>query len=224
LVERFRISVVEDCAQSFLTRFEGMPVGITGQCCATSFYPTKNLGALGDGGAILTNNAALAERARQLRDYGQSGKYRHEQIGFNSRLDELHAAILRRAHLHRVPHWLAARRRAAEEYIRRIDNPLLDIPGSPSGSESCWHLFPIVVPDGRKKDFMTHMRENGVTVAEHYPTAIVDQVALSEVRHEVRDGCAQARRWCSSQVSLPIHPYLTPDEVNAVVEACNCWS
>jgi dTDP-4-amino-4,6-dideoxygalactose transaminase len=223
LMEKYAVAVVEDCAQSILARFDDTPVGTIGQCAATSFYPTKNLGALGDGGAILTNSDSWAECARCLRDYGQSGKYKHKEIGYNSRLDELQAAILRRAHLPHLAKWTAARRRIANSYCRAIQQEHIRIPGAPVLSDSCWHLFPILVDAGRKQDFMSHMREQGISVAEHYPTAILDQPALAGVPHELVGECARARQVCSSEVSLPIHPYLSEAEIDAVIQGCNSW-
>jgi dTDP-3-amino-3,4,6-trideoxy-alpha-D-glucose transaminase len=224
LMEAYEIQVVEDCAQSISATFDGITAGSVGQFAATSFYPTKNLGALGDGGAVLTNDSVLAEKARILRDYGQSGKYQHTETGYNSRLDELQAAILRGAHLPRLPAWSAGRRNIAEAYEQGIRHPEVVVPGAPGGSASAWHLFPVYVKDGRKLDFINHMRERGVAVAEHYPTAIIDQPALARAPHEIHGHCKEARWICCSEVSLPIHPYLKVDEVEAVIDACNSWS
>lgn len=223
LRNRYELSIVEDCAQSIGASHAGVPTGKTGQMAATSFYPTKNLGALGDGGAIVTDDTRLAACARQLRDYGQSGKYRHDDIGYNSRLDELQAAILRQSHLPRLEAWTARRKAVAAAYVDGIRNPHVTVPGAPPGSDSCWHLFPVLVEPVRKPAFLEHMRAVGVSVAEHYPTAVVDQRALRGVPHEVPGGCETARRLCRSEVSLPIHPYLADEEVRAVIEAVNRW-
>ncbi len=224
ILETYEIRVVEDCAQSISATFDGIPAGTVGQCAATSFYPTKNLGALGDGGAVLTDDDALAQKARILRDYGQSAKYEHEEAGYNSRLDELQAAILKGAHLPRLANWLAARRDIAESYVQGIRHPDLVVPGAPAGCASGWHLFSVFVKGGRKTDFMAHMKECGVTVGQHYPTALIDQPALVRAPHEIRGDCESARSICSSQVSLPIHPYLNGSEVETVIHACNSWS
>lgn len=224
LAQTYQVSVVEDCAQSICATFDGIAAGTVGQCAATSFYPTKNLGALGDGGAILTNDDAIAQRARVLRDYGQSAKYQHAEIGYNSRLDEVQAAILNGAHLPRLGKWLNARSKVADAYLQGIRHPDLIVSGAPAGCVSAWHLFPVLVKNCRKTHFMAHMKERGVSLGEHYPTTIVDQPALSRVPHEIRGGCETARWISASEVSLPIHPYLTDDEVNAVIDACNSWS
>jgi dTDP-4-amino-4,6-dideoxygalactose transaminase len=222
LREEFGLNVVEDCAQSIGARFRGEATGTAGQLAATSFYPTKNLGALGDGGAILTDREEWQVQAAALRDYGQSSKYRHEYEGYNSRLDELQAALLRRVMLPRLDRWIERRRALAREYLAGIRHPEVRCPGAPEGSDSCWHLFPVFVPPVRKGAFLDHLRKSGVTAGEHYPIAIPDQPAMARA-HELTDECASARRVAASEVSLPIHPYLTQAEAESVINAVNSW-
>lgn len=224
LRDRFSLAMVEDCAQSIGASFRGEPTGSAGQMAAASFYPTKNLGAMGDAGAILSDTPALIEAACVLRDYGQSSKYVHERIGSNSRLDEVQAAILRRALLPRLARWTARRRAIAARYLERITNPLVLPVGAPPGSESCWHLFPVLVDPARKPAFLDHLRAEGAGCAEHYPRALFDQPVMREVEWECFGSCAPARRFCASEVSLPIHPYLGDDEVDQVAAACNRWT
>jgi dTDP-3-amino-3,4,6-trideoxy-alpha-D-glucose transaminase len=224
LRDGFDCRMVEDCVQSIGACFQGIATGSAGQMAALSFYPTKNLGALGDGGAVLTNNGEYAHRARMLRDYGQGAKYRHEVVGYNSRLDELHAGLLRRVSLGRLPGWTETRRRVAAAYIAGIRNPAIHVPGAPFGSHSCWHLFPVIVDPGRKRDFMTWLTSQEIGCGEHYPISIPDQPAMSGVKFEVFGSLATANRICRSEVSLPIHPYLQDDEIARVIDACNRWS
>ncbi|HWJ40551.1 MAG TPA: DegT/DnrJ/EryC1/StrS family aminotransferase, partial [Candidatus Limnocylindrales bacterium] len=120
---KYGISIIEDCAQSIGASWRGIPCGEVGDCSATSFYPTKNLGTLGDGGALLCDSEENNTLARSLRDYGQSAKYVHEHIGYNSRLDEMHAAILRRAFLPRLSGWTEMRRSTAARYVESIRSP-----------------------------------------------------------------------------------------------------
>lgn len=223
LRQRFGIRILEDCAQSIGSSFRGTPSGAAGECAATSFYPTKNLGAFGDGGAILTDSEDIARYARALRDYGQSSKYRHDLVGYNSRLDELHAAILRRALMPRLAEWTESRRRIARAYLDRIDNRWITVPGSPSGSDSCWHLFPVLVPAGRKADFIQHLKARSIAAGEHYPVALMDQPAMAAHPFHEAGSCAKARDLCAREVSLPIHPYLFDNELERVVDACNSW-
>lgn len=219
----FGCCIVEDCAQSIGARFGGRIGGCVGEVAVTSFYPTKNLGALGDGGALLTNSPQLAAGARTLRDYGQSGKYQHSEIGYNSRLDELQAGIMRHAYLPRLAAWMERRRSVASRYLDAIRNPALRVPGPPPGSESCWHLFPVLAAAERKPAFIEHMKQYGVLCGQHYPLAIPCQPALQRASFEMESDCAAARQWCAAEVSLPIHPYLEDAEVDRVIEACNAW-
>ncbi len=219
----FGITIIEDCAQSVLASHGGRMTGTVGEASATSFYPTKNLGAIGDGGSILTNDESVASRARTLRDYGKTGKYCHGEIGYNSRLDELHAAILRYSHLPRLRDWTNRRRYLAGLYCAGIHNERLRIPGPPPGSDSCWHLFPIFVPPEHKPAFLNHLRQRQIAFGEHYPIAIIDQPAMRGVAHEIIGDCATARFLCASEVSLPIHPYVTDEEAQTIIEACNSW-
>jgi dTDP-3-amino-3,4,6-trideoxy-alpha-D-glucose transaminase len=220
---QFEVSIVEDCAQSIGARWREVACGSTGECAATSFYPTKNLGAFGDGGALMCDSERYAKLARSLRDYGQTSKYVHEQLGCNSRLDEVQAAILRRAMMPRLAGWIETRRSIARRYVEGIRNPLLDVLGSPEGSESCWHLFPVLAPPGRKAEVIAHLRASGVASGEHYPIALMDQPAMDQAGYVEYQSCLKARDFCSREVSLPIHPYLTDEEIQRVIDACNDW-
>jgi dTDP-4-amino-4,6-dideoxygalactose transaminase len=214
--EEFELRMVEDCAQSI-----GAGTGHAGQLAGTSFYPTKNLGAMGDGGAILTDDSILDAQARVLRVYGETERYRHERIGYNSRLDELQAGILRTACLPRLNGWIARRCEIAQAYQDGIRHPNVHCPGAPA--RSSWHLFSVHVPPERRAAFLEHLKAAGIVAGVHYPTAIPDQPALSGVRFEMADECTIARRICATQVSLPIHPYLTGEEVVRVIDAVNAW-
>jgi dTDP-4-amino-4,6-dideoxygalactose transaminase len=210
LRDTHELLMVEDCAQSMRA---------AGDLAATSFYPTKNLGAMGDGGAILTHDATLDARVRALRDYGQTAKYRHDVVGYNSRLDELQAALLRRACLPRLERWTSRRREIAAAYLERIRNPAVRLPATVVGSEPCWHLFPVWIdPEERRDSFLQR-----VPAGIHYPCAIPDQKALNCVPFEAPGGCENARRLCASEVSLPIHPYLSDSEVAEVIAAVNSF-
>jgi dTDP-3-amino-3,4,6-trideoxy-alpha-D-glucose transaminase len=219
LRNEFGLRIVEDCAQS-----AGTATGAVGQVAATSFYPTKNLGAMGDGGAVLTNDAELNDRARVLRSYGETSRYRHEEIGHNSRLDEVQAALLREACLPRLTRWAERRREIAAAYMAGLYSTEITVPGRPTSSDSSWHLFPIHVAPDLRDAFITHLKLKGIVAGIHYPTAIPDQPAMSNARFEFADQCATARRICASEVSLPIHPYLTDDEVSYVIDSVNSFA
>jgi dTDP-3-amino-3,4,6-trideoxy-alpha-D-glucose transaminase len=224
LRDEFRLKIVEDCAQSVGASHSGSPTGRIGQVASTSFYPTKNLGAMGDGGALLTNDPQVAEKARVLRFYGETARYRHEEIGHNSRLDEVQAAILRDACMPRLSRWIERRGEIADAYNSRIRNREIGLPGTPEGSRSSWHLFPIHVEPARRAELMEHLKVSGVGAGIHYPTAIPDQPAMTSVKFEMADECALARQICASEVSLPIHPYLTDEEVDRVIDAVNAFA
>lgn len=221
--DQFGCRVVEDCAQSILASWDGTRTGTAGEIAATSFYPTKNLGALGDGGAVLTGDTGYGAAARALRDYGQSRKYQHDSIGYNSRLDELQAAIMRRVFLPKLKGWTDRRRRIAARYLEGIGNPGVTPMAPPGTDGSVWHLFPVRVDPKRKEEFLRYARECGVLCGEHYPILIPDQKALSGVPCELAHECVTARAIARSEVSLPIHPYLSDDEVDRVINCCNRW-
>ena len=223
LQERFGLRVVEDCAQAVAASSSGRGVGTVGALAAYSFYPTKNLGALGDAGAVATDDEGLAEACRSLRNYGQSTRYVHDRLGLNSRLDELHAAILASAFLPRLAAWTARRRAVAARYLAKISHaqvrPLL---GGDAGA--VWHLFPVQVPAASRQDFRDHLQRAGVQSAVHYPGLIPDQEALRAAPFEVATELTRAREIADGEVSLPIHPHLSDDDVERVIAAVNGWT
>ena len=227
-IERLRdgygVTVVEDCAQSIGARWRGRLTGTVGQATAISFYPTKNLGALGDGGALLGASRSVKEVARRLRDYGQSEQFVHDDIGLNSRLDELHAAILQLAMMPRLGRWTTRRQEIAHAYREGIDHPQLTIPPVEPANDPVWHLFPILVPGARRDAFRTHMEGGAIDTAVHYPRLIPDQPALAgRADVHVVGPLDNARSFAREEVSLPIHPHLTDKEVARVITACNGW-
>jgi dTDP-3-amino-3,4,6-trideoxy-alpha-D-glucose transaminase len=216
----FDLVIVEDCAQAIGAKHGGRNVGTVGQAAATSFYPTKNLGALGDGGALLTNDPRLAGRARALRNYGQSERYFHDELGLNSRLDELHAAVLSDALLPNLQRWTEARRQIAVRYLRGLQ-PIRTITPAPS-AEPVWHLFPIFVDPAERDNTRERLLGCGIASDVHYPRLMPEQPAMkqSAVSYEVAIEPSNARSLAVSEISLPIHPFLQEDEVEAVVTAC----
>jgi len=224
LQRRFDLRMVEDCAQSIGASSRGTPTGLAGQAAAVSFYPTKNLGAMGDAGVILTASPDLAARAAHLRDYGQSEKYRHSEIGYNSRLDELHAALLLAASLPRLAGWTARRREVAARYHAGLTNPAIQPLPQPLDSCSCWHLFPVLVDPSRKTAFQRHLDSHDIAWGEHYPLLIPSQPAMNAASFAVEGNLVHATRIAAGEISLPIHPYLTSDEIDRVIAACNSWN
>lgn len=225
LRDRYELRIVEDCAQSIGALWNCRATGLTGQCAATSFYPTKNLGAMGDGGAVLTSDPDLDARIRVLRDYGQTAKYRHDVAGSNSRLDELQAAYLRDACLPRLDRWTSRRRAIAARYRQEIRHPEVRLPVPAPDAEPCWHLFPVFMRPERRDQFLQHLKEAGIVAGIHYPVAIPDQQALQSVPWEWGAGSdgSICRRVCAGEVSLPIHPYLSDEDASCVAQAIDRW-
>jgi dTDP-3-amino-3,4,6-trideoxy-alpha-D-glucose transaminase len=241
---RFGLRIVEDCAQAVGATAVGAtavgkaavcamaggarsgdrPVGSVGDVAATSFYPTKNLGALGDGGAVLTDDDALDRTCRALRDYGQTSKYVHDLPGLNSRLDEVHAAVLARAFLPRLAAWTARRAAVADAYVSGLAAAAHVRPfPQPPHSRSVWHLFPVLVPADGRDAFMAHLKAAGVQSAVHYPKLIPEQRALAGVPFEVKGELTVAATLARGEVSLPIHPHLSDEDVARVVAAAKAW-
>jgi dTDP-4-amino-4,6-dideoxygalactose transaminase len=218
LADERGVIVIEDCAQSAGASREGLPTATVGLAAATSLYPTKNLGAMGDGGLVLTPNEELAERARVLRDYGRRGRYEHREPGLNSRLDEVHAAILRSAMLPRLDTWLSRRRAIASRYEEALaESSLRPIP--PAGGRSAHHLFPVEVTEGDAAQVAAGLERSGVAVGRHYPFLCSSQSAVEGIGVRA-GGLPVAQRIADGELSLPIHPYLDDDEVGAVIAAC----
>jgi dTDP-4-amino-4,6-dideoxygalactose transaminase len=216
----FELRVVEDCAQAIGAKHGGRIVGSVGQAAATSFYPTKNLGALGDGGTLLTNEADIAVHARMLRNYGQSSHYVHRERGLNSRLDELQAAILSQALLPRVAERTKRRRQIAARYRGEIKNPGIRMLQVRDNVEPAWHIFPLFTASrDRLRDCL---RKSGIESAVHYPRIIPDQKALQfGIAHEIAVEARTARSLAATEVSIPIHPFLEDSEVATVIRAVN---
>lgn len=226
---RFGLRVVEDCAQAIGARAAGRVAGTVGELAAFSFYPTKNLGALGDGGAVGGRVDGLRADARRaacqsLRNYGQGARYMHDRLGLNSRLDELHAAVLESAFLPRLASWTARRRQIAARYLAGVSNPAVRVLPPAPGAEPVWHLFPVLVAADRRQSFQDHLQAAGVQSGVHYPRLIPDQEALRGSAFEVVGDLTRAREIADGEVSLPIHPQLTDEEADRVIAAVNRWS
>jgi dTDP-4-amino-4,6-dideoxygalactose transaminase len=206
------LAVIEDCCQSHLATCEGRPVGSFGVAAAYSFYPTKNLGALGDGGAITTNDAALAARMGRIRNGGQTDRYHHGEMGVNSRLDEMQAAILS-DRLPLLAGWTAARRAHAAAYRRWLDGAGLEVPPECDAGH-VYHLFPVL--SSRRGDLQASLRAQGIETLIHYPVPIPRQPALQA---QSPAPCPEADRVCAQVFSLPMYPSLSEDDLRMVAGA-----
>jgi dTDP-4-amino-4,6-dideoxygalactose transaminase len=214
------VPLIEDCAQATGAEFQGRKAGSIGIAGCFSFYPTKNLGALGDAGAVVTGDSGLADRLREVRQYGQSGRDRYERAGVNSRMDELQAAILR-VKLPRLEAWNARRAEIAATYTRA----LMDAPVAPllllEHARHVFHLF--VVTARHREEFRAAMRDRGIATMVHYPAPIHAHPAYRDlVRTPVT--LEVAERLSEQVVSLPLHPELSDDEVERVATAARASS
>jgi dTDP-3-amino-3,4,6-trideoxy-alpha-D-glucose transaminase len=212
IAARHNLAVIEDCAQAHLATCGGRPVGTMGVAGALSFYPTKNLGALGDAGAVVTSDTQLADRIRRLRNGGQSAQYHHDEFGVNSRLDELQAAILRER-LRLLPEWTARRRAIGARYREALAGAPVTIPPLFDAGH-VYHLFPVL--SDRRDEMRAALKARGVGTLVHYPIPIPRQPALAT---EDPVDCPVAARVCERVFSLPLYPQMTDPMVDEVVAA-----
>lgn len=216
LTDRLGLLLVEDCAQAHGSRFAGKPTGAFGQLAAFSFYPTKNLGAFGDAGAVFTTDSALADRVRRLRNYGQSDRYHSaDPGGFNSRLDELQAALLRIS-LRRLAADVVERQRLADRYLSRLRVPTLPCPTP--GTEHAYHLFVVRHPD--RDWFREGLRRRGIETLVHYPVPVHLQPGFAHLGGRAGE-LPETERAAREVVSLPLFPGLTTAQQDAVIAAVN---
>lgn len=218
IADRHRLKIIEDAAQAHGARYEGRRAGSLGDAAAFSFYPTKNLGALGDAGAVTTNDDRLAEMVRALGNYGEIEKYINRVKGVNSRLDELQAAILS-VKLKYLDEENAQRREIAARYLREIRHPELTLPAVAEPEGHVWHLFVVRTPN--REAFRAHLDDRGIGTMVHYPVPPHRQTAYAEWRHR---SFPVAEAIHDTVVSLPLNPTMTDAEVRGVIDACNSYA
>ena len=215
VAERHALAIVEDCCQAHLATEDNVPVGTRADAAAFSFYPTKNLGALGDGGAAITRDEAVATRIRRLRNGGQRERYRHVDAGVNSRLDELQAAVLR-ARLPLLPAWTARRRELAVQYRRQLPAGVSPIVERDPGH--VYHLFPVRLRD--RDRLSAHLAREGIGTLIHYPVPLSAQPAFAA--YEPAE-CPIASAASAELLSLPLHPRLTDADVAHVARQVSAF-
>lgn len=216
VAKRHNLKVIEDSAQAHGAKYHGVRCGNLGDASGFSFYPGKNLGCLGDGGAVTTNDDELVAKVRAIRNYGSDYKYHHIYKGMNSRLDEIQAALLRV----KLPHLdedNARRREIAVRYIREITNPIVELPKLPKCPEGhVWHVFTVTCSD--RDGLLKHLEANGIQTNIHYPTPPHLQGAYRELANQ---SFPISERMHREIASLPMSPVLTDEEVAKVVETVN---
>lgn len=214
------LHLIEDCAQSHLARWQGRAAGSFGSAGAYSFYPTKNLGAIGDGGALVCNDDALAARVARLRNYGQSERYVHPELGMNSRLDELQAALLT-ARLDWLEGFTARRREVARAYDAGIHHPRVQLLAPAQEDAAHVHHLYVLLADDRAA-LQQHLAARDVQTLIHYPVPVHQQAPCTALRRDPR-GLAHTEAHAARCLSIPCHPQLDDDAVGRVVDAINDW-
>lgn len=220
LAQNRGIKVIEDAAQAHGATFAGKRAGNLGDAAGFSFYPGKNLGALGDAGAVTTNDADLAKKIRLLRNYGSSQRYKHEEPGYNTRLDEIQAAFLR-AKLPHMENWNIRRREIAARYLIGLQNCGLTLPCVSAACEPVWHLF--VVRSDHRDALRRHLESQGVETLIHYPLAPHLQHAYDEMAMP-KGSFPVAERLQDEVLSLPIYPQMSNEQVDYVIQHCHSFA
>ncbi len=218
--KEYGIALIEDCAQAHLATWRGQVAGSFGLAGAYSFYPTKNHGAVGDAGILVCQDSAFAEQAGRLRNYGQSERYYHPELGMNSRLDEIQAAILAA----RLP-WLTSfterRSEIAQFYHKDIKHPKIKKLALPEESMShVYHLYVITSPD--RVALIQHLQHQDIQTLIHYPVPVHQQKSCLSIRRDPA-GLPACERHAAECLSLPCHPQMTDDDVGRVIDAVNTW-
>ncbi len=217
LAKKYNLMVIEDAAQAHGATYKGRVTGSMGDMACFSFYPGKNLGAYGDGGAVVTNSDDWAMKVRMIANHGRIGKYDHEIEGVNSRLDGLQAAILE-AKLKHLPAWTEARRRNAYEYNRHLAATSLVTPVEIPGVTAVYHLYVVRVKKELRQGLQEFLQSRGISTGIHYPIALPNLLAYSYLGHRP-DDFPEATRASHEIVSLPMYPELTESQIGYIAEA-----
>ena len=226
ICEKYNLKLVEDCAQSHGCKsFDGRRTGGIGDAAGHSFYPGKNLGALGDGGAVTTNDSVLADTIRTLANYGSQKKYVFKYEGRNSRLDELQAAILD-VKLRHLDYDNALRQHAAAYYYEYLQHPLITLPKHLPNEENVYHIFPIMVSGKENRNILhDYLAEHNIDTICHYPIAPHKQECYAKaVWNTPRLSLPVTERLADEELSIPISPCMTKEQIEFVVEIVNGWN
>ena len=219
IAEQHGLFVVEDCAQAHGARLDGQRIGTFGTIGCFSFYPTKPLGALGDSGAVVTNDPVLADRLRKLRNYGSGVKYVNELEGVNSRLDEVQAATLQ-VGLKHLEEGNVYRNRIAERYLNEIRNPLVKLPKTRENATHVYHIFGVLCP--RRDGLQAHLAEQRIKALIHYPIPPHMQQCYARLGHRQGD-FPISERYANEELSLPIYVGMPEEDVSRVITAVNSF-
>lgn len=217
LCKKYNLKLVEDCAQAHGAEFNGQKVGSFGDVGCFSFYPGKNLGCFGDGGAITTNNEEIYKRIKMLRSYGSEKKYHHVEVGYNARLDELQAGLLR-IKLSHLSELTKEREDIVKRYLTEIKNTLIQLPKVRENCTHVWHLFVVKVEDRDK--FQKYLEENGIGTVIHYPIPPHLSEAYRDLGYKVGD-FPITEDYANTIVSLPLYNGMIKEEIDYVIKKIN---
>lgn len=215
IAHRHDLIVIEDAAQAHGAEYKGRRAGSMSDIACFSFYPGKNLGAYGEGGAVVTNNAGYAEKIRRLRDHGQSQKYYHDEVGYNYRMEGIQGSVLR-VKLRHLDQWTAARRKHADEYRARLNNSGVRLLEPIAEGRSAWHIFPVFTP--RRDELLEHLKARGIGSGIHYPIPVHLQRGYADLGYKAGD-FPITERACNEVLSLPMYAELPGEHLRQVAEA-----
>lgn len=219
IAKKYKLKVVEDCAQSHGAKFDGQTTGTFGNIGCFSFYPSKNLGAFGDGGALVTNDDEIAHKARIFRNYGSEKKYYNMVVGTNSRLDEMQAGLLR-VKLSHLNELIAERERICTRYLSEIKNPRISLPQVREGATTVWHQFVICCED--RQNLIQHLDENEIGTLIHYPIPPHLSEAYSYLNLE-KGTLPITEKMAEEVLSLPLYNGMKDEEIDYVIEKINAF-
>lgn len=215
IAKKHNLYVIEDCAQSHNSLYKGKKTGTFSDIACFSFYPGKNLGALGDAGAVVTNNKKIADKIRAIANYGSLEKYKHIYKGINSRLDEVQAGLLR-VKLKQLDNYTKERQRIAEIYLKKINNPKIVLPQVGKDRTHVWHIFAIRCKT--RDDLQEYLKKHDIGTNIHYPISIAKQRAYKD---DKLNDLPIARKIAKEELSLPLYYGMTDEEINYVIDIIN---
>jgi dTDP-4-amino-4,6-dideoxygalactose transaminase len=220
IAARHDLIVIEDAAQAHGADYKGRRAGSLSSIACFSFYPGKNLGAFGEGGAVTTDNPEYAKRIQRLRDHGQSRKYYHDEVGYNYRMEAIQGAVLR-VKLRHLDDWTAARRLHAANYRESLKDAPLRLLEPTADSQPAWHIFPVFTP--QRDALMEHLQNRGIGTGIHYPIPVHLQRGFAHLGYQAND-FPLTEQACREVLSLPIYPELPAKHLEEVVAAIHDFS
>ena len=217
LSKEFNFSIIEDCSQSHESTYKNNLLGSYGDMAVYSLYPGKNLGAIGDAGIITTNNSDLYERLKSLRNYGSKIKYHYDEIGHNHRLDSIQSVVLSEK-LKLIGDWTSNKLEISDRFIKEIKNPKINLPKiSPNTTKHSFHIFCVCVEN--RNEFENYLSENGIPTIIHYPIPFHTTNVWD--KNDIVFSDNKTNEFCNKIISLPLHPFLTLDDVNHIIDTIN---